>query len=98
MPRSLAIELCELDVKVPYKAIAAAARQGLEGAEVWIIAQSALGLAGDIPPMMKSLFTDNCYWMKCKDIGQIDEADLLDLLYLSINSSIKVMHGIRCAC
>uniref|UniRef100_A0A383WD07 Uncharacterized protein n=1 Tax=Tetradesmus obliquus TaxID=3088 RepID=A0A383WD07_TETOB len=87
VPQHLARELCHLGVKVPYKQIVAAARQRVEGVEVWITVQSCIGLAGDIPALIKALYSnDGCNFIDRK-YGRVDQADVRDLLHLSINSS-----------
>uniref|UniRef100_A0A383VE74 Uncharacterized protein n=1 Tax=Tetradesmus obliquus TaxID=3088 RepID=A0A383VE74_TETOB len=83
MSRSLAKLLCESGVRVPYSEIVAAARQRVEGVEVWVTVQSSLGLAGDIPPIIDALFTKDHLFCP------VDDADLHGLLYLSLNSTSK---------
>uniref|UniRef100_A0A383WFI4 Uncharacterized protein n=2 Tax=Tetradesmus obliquus TaxID=3088 RepID=A0A383WFI4_TETOB len=56
MPRHLIKELCQLGIKVPYKEIAAAARRRVQGVEVWINVQLAMGPM-DVPPAVKALYS-----------------------------------------
>uniref|UniRef100_A0A383WEQ8 Uncharacterized protein n=1 Tax=Tetradesmus obliquus TaxID=3088 RepID=A0A383WEQ8_TETOB len=88
MPENVAKEMYKLGIRVPYKNIVAAARLGVEGVETWIIVKSFLGLADDIPHLIKNLYNgsagNTATW---DDIGQIDDASLCDVLYLSINGN-----------
>ncbi|WIA17486.1 hypothetical protein OEZ85_014325 [Tetradesmus obliquus] len=78
--------------RLPYKQIVAAARQRVEGVEVWITVQSCIGLAGDIPALIKALYSnDGCNFIDRK-YGRVDQADVRDLLHLSINSSSTIYH------
>uniref|UniRef100_A0A383WDP0 Uncharacterized protein n=1 Tax=Tetradesmus obliquus TaxID=3088 RepID=A0A383WDP0_TETOB len=95
VPQHLARELCKFGVKVPYKEIVAAARRRVEGeqlnrVEVWIAVQSSQ----NIPPILKVLCSNSPPEYPALDAGyEVDDADLPDLLHLSINSIGFTMPG-----
>uniref|UniRef100_A0A383WCZ2 Uncharacterized protein n=1 Tax=Tetradesmus obliquus TaxID=3088 RepID=A0A383WCZ2_TETOB len=99
VPCQLAETLCKLGVKVPYKEIVAAARQRVEGVEVWIVAQSSdrfnlsptqsCRRASDIPPLIRKVYKGWGASGILLELGlfEVDDADVPDILHLSINST-----------